>query len=157
MSATASVNDSSACSQPGDQIPFKPLDSGLRLKGTPVDILHHINDLETPSPNSRQITPMPKTTLFISPLAVKGDASQFPATKYGPLLPITPMAENIPLSLTPATRLSGLTLHGTPLNVINKRRDSVFFAPSNENFDSSKENLICFSSVSELGKLTVLC
>ena len=126
-------------------------DSASKTARTPIHLLKYISDVDTPSPNSRQITPMPKTTIFVSP----PDCSENPALADSVAMtspeefvrPFPARTESEGLG-TPSVKLASLNLE-SPEND-EKRRDSVFFAPKSSFSESLvKENLMCFSPVVE--------
>lgn len=126
-------------------------DSASKTARTPIHLLKYISDVDTPSPNSRQITPMPKTTIFVSP----PDCSENPALADSVAMtspeefvrPFPARTESEGLG-TPSVKLASLNLD-SPENE-EKRRDSVFFAPKSSFSESLvKENLMCFSPVME--------
>ena len=132
---------------------------------TPIHILRYLSDMDTPSPNSRQITPMPKTTIFVSP----SDSTKTPAltdslgmmspenvvrrfsakTDGSPLLSLPPVGGNkSQTAVTPCSQLATFSLDDSPVNNEN-RRDSVFFAPVSSAVVRAQDNLMCFSPVVE--------
>ena len=131
---------------------------------TPLHLLQYLSDLETPSPNSRQVTPMPKTTLFISPpgstetAAIDSSLSlaspenvvnRFPAQKdIVPLVSLTPGCHA--LTTTPG-KLPVFHLDDSPANG-EKRRDSVFFAPTHSSEVRVQDNLMLFSPIQEVNE-----
>ena len=122
--------------------------------------------MDTPSPNSREITPMPKTTIFVSPLsggktpALADDLGmmspenvvrQFPAQNEGsPLLSLGGIAGKVrQASVTPTVQLAAFHLDSPAKG--EKRRDSVFFAlPSAIDTVQARENLMSFSPIVEM-------
>jgi len=131
---------------------------------TPIHILRYLSDMDTPSPNSRQITPMPKTTIFVSPsdstktpaltdslgmMSPENVVRRFPAKTDGsPLLSLAPVAgKESHAAVTPCSQLAAFSLDETPVN--EKRRDSVFFAPVSTAVVRAQDNLMSFSPVVE--------
>jgi len=132
---------------------------------TPIHILRYLSDMDTPSPNSRQITPMPKTTIFVSP----SDSTKTPAltdslgmmspenvvrrftakTDGSPLLSLAPVAgKESHAAVTPCSQLAAFSLDESPVNN-ERRRDSVFFAPVSTAVVRAQDNLMSFSPVVE--------
>ena len=134
--------------------------SASKTGRTPIHILRYLSDMDTPSPNCRQITPMPKTTIVMSPsgcsktpalanslgmMSPENVVCQFPAQNEGsPLLPLAGMAGK--KSVTPCSGLAAFHLD-SPVND-ERRRDSVFFAPPSAGV-ATQENLMCFSPLAE--------
>lgn len=145
--------------------PFEA-DSASKTGRTPIHLLKYLSDMDTPSPNSREITPMPKTTIFVSPL--NGDKTptladdldmmspenvvrQFPAQNEGsPLLSLGGMAGKVrQASVTPKVQVAAFHLDSPATG--ENRRDSVFFAlPSAINAVQAQENLMSFSPIVEM-------
>ena len=145
----------------------KPLlpNNASKTGRTPIHLLRYLSDMDTPSPNSRQITPMPKTTIFVSPpdcsktptlvdslgtMSPENDAHQIPAQNEGsPLLSLGGVAGKTSQgTVTPSSQLAAFHLD-SPVND-EKRRDSVFFAPpSTADAVRVQENLMSFSPVVE--------
>lgn len=132
---------------------------------TPVHILRYLSDMDTPSPNSRHITPMPKTTIFVSPsdstktpaltdslgmMSPENVVRRFPPKTDGsPLLSLAPVAgKKIQDAVTPCSQLATFSLDDSPVNN-EKRRDSVFFAPVSTAVVRAQDNLMSFSPVAE--------
>lgn len=125
---------------------------------TPIHILRYLSEMDTPSPNSRHITPMPKTTIFVSPsdstktpaltdslgmMSPENVVRRFPAKTDGsPLLSLAPVA------VTPCGEIAAFSLDDSPVNN-EKRRDSVFFAPISTAAVRAQDNLMSFSPVVE--------
>lgn len=125
---------------------------------TPIHILRYLSEMDTPSPNSRHITPMPKTTIFVSPsdstktpaltdslgmMSPENVVRRFPAKTDGsPLLSLAPVA------VTPCSEVATFSLDDSPVNN-EKRRDSVFFAPISTAAVRAQDNLMSFSPVVE--------
>lgn len=138
-----------------------------KTERTPIHLLKYLSNVDTPTPNSRKITPMPKTTIFVSPpdssktpalvdslglMSPEEVVRQFPAQNEGSLLPVlgvmTPGKKASQSSVTPSVQLAALKLD-SPGND-GKRRDSVFFAPTSSfNESQVKGNLMCFSPLVE--------
>lgn len=135
-----------------------------KTERTPIHLLKYLSNVDTPTPNSRKITPMPKTTIFVSPpdssktpalvdtlglMSPEEVVRQFPAQNEGSLLSgMTPGKKASQSSVTPSVQLAALKLD-SPGND-GKRRDSVFFAPTSSfNESQVKGNLMCFSPLVE--------
>lgn len=129
---------------------------------TPIHIVRY---LDTPTPNSRQITPMPKTTIFVSPngtsetpaimdslgmMSPENVVRRFPAqSEASPVLSLVDVAgKESQTSVTPSSQLTAFHLD-SPVNN-ETRRDSVFFAPlQGAGAVRAQENLMSFSPVVE--------
>ena len=131
---------------------------------TPIHILRYLSDMDTPTPNSRQITPMPKTTIFVSPsenskTPALGDSfgmmspanvvRRFPASNDGsPLVTLTALpGKEGSAGVTPRSQLAAFNLDSPARS--EKRRDSVFFAPMSTSVVGAVDNLMSFSPVVE--------
>ncbi|XP_022798133.1 uncharacterized protein LOC111336320 isoform X2 [Stylophora pistillata] len=131
---------------------------------TPIHILRYLSDMDTPTPNSRQITPMPKTTIFVSPsensktpalgdsLGMMSPANvvrRFPASNDGsPLVTLTAVpGKEGSAGVTPRSQLAAFNLDSPARS--EKRRDSVFFAPMSTSVVGAVDNLMSFSPVVE--------
>lgn len=132
---------------------------------TPIHILRYLSEMDTPSPNSRQITPMPKTTIFVSPsdstktpvltdslgmMSPENVVRRFPAKPDGsPLLSLLPgTRKESHAAVTPCGQFTSFSLDDPPVNN-EKRRDSVFFAPVSSTVVRAQDNLMSFSPVVE--------
>lgn len=153
------------------------LGSEPRAWRTPKNLISCLSDLDTPSPSSCPITPLPpKTTWFISPLQNENNNNNN-VTPYTPDSPVSPSGEgtekkSVLVELTPevtnsrrhhskiASKLETLHIQ-SPALTFDARRDSVFFAPVTTDSDSSAsvnskperaDNLISFSPGATEGK-----
>lgn len=163
------VNESVSLTQPEEPHNFmKPSitkSSDLKTGRTPIHILKYLSEMDTPSPNSRQITPMPKTTIFVSPsdstktpvltdslgmMSPENVVRRFPAKPDdSPILSLAPGAgKESHAAVTPCGQLASFSLDDSPANN-EKRRDSVFFAPVSSTVVRPQDNLMCFSPVVE--------
>lgn len=162
LSEDLDVNENVNLTPPEEPHNFiKPsvLNSGDPKTGrTPIHILRYLSEMDTPSPNSRHITPMPKTTIFVSPsdstktpaltdslgmMSPENVVRRFPAKTDGsPLLSLAPVA------VTPCSEIAAFSLDDSPVNN-EKRRDSVFFAPISTAAVRAQDNLMSFSPVVE--------
>lgn len=132
---------------------------------TPIHIVRYLSETDTPTPNSRQITPMPKTTIFVSPngtsetpaitdslgmMSPENVVRRFPAqSEASPVLSLVDVAgKESQTSVTPSSQLTAFHLD-SPVNN-ETRRDSVFFAPlQGAGAVRAQENLMSFSPVVE--------
>ena len=132
---------------------------------TPKHIVKYLSETDTPTPNSRQITPMPKTTIFVSPngtsetpaimdslgmMSPENVVRRFPAqSEASPVLSLVDVAgKESQTSVTPSSQLTAFHLD-LPVNN-ETRRDSVFFAPLQAaRAVRAQENLMSFSPVVE--------
>ncbi|XP_078360914.1 uncharacterized protein LOC144645274 isoform X3 [Oculina patagonica] len=168
LSENLAVNESVNLTPPEEPHNFiKPSitnSSDPKTGRTPIHILRYLSDMDTPSPNSRQITPMPKTTIFVSPsgtsktpalvdsfgmMSPEHVVRRFPAkSDSSPLLAPAPVAgKESQAPVTPCSQLAAFSLE-SPVNG-EKRRDSVFFAPISTAVVKAQDNLMSFSPVVE--------
>ena len=139
---------------------------------TPIHILRYLSDMDTPSPNSRQITPMPKTTIYVSPsknskTPALGDSlgmmspehvvRRFPANNDGsPLVTLAAGAgKEGSRAVTPCGQLAVFSLDSPGKG--EKRRDSVFFASVSTSVAGAVDNLMSFSPVVESNESGTCC
>lgn len=139
---------------------------------TPIHILRYLSDMDTPSPNSRQITPMPKTTIYVSPsknskTPALGDSlgmmspehvvRRFPANNDGsPLVTLAAGAgKEGSRAVTPCGQLAVFSLDSPGKS--EKRRDSVFFASVSTSVAGAVDNLMSFSPVVESNESGTCC
>lgn len=163
LSENFAVNKSANLTPPEE--PSTTNSSDSKTDKRPIHILRYLSDMDTPSPNSRQITPMPKTTIFVSPsgssktpaladsfgmMSPEDFVRRFPAKSEGsPLLALVPVAgRESQAPVTPCSQLAAFSLDESPVND-EKRRDSVFFAPISTSVVRTQDNLMSFSPVVE--------
>jgi len=132
------INEKATVTPPEEPQTSVP-NSAPKTGRTPIHILRYLSDMDTPSPNSRQITPMPKTTIFVSPsecsktpaltdslgmMSPENVVRQFPAqNEASPLLPLAGMAaKKSQGSVTPSSALAAFHLDSPVID--EKRRDS---------------------------------